>query len=82
MPKECIPTALPIAQAQRILMDHLSPITPLVPMAGSKGQKLCSEMKGKMWKFIYNKLSQREASIICLTIKYSIDSRQAKQFHG
>lgn len=29
---EYILIALPIAQAQRILMDHLSPITPLAPI--------------------------------------------------
>ncbi|KAK7316999.1 hypothetical protein RJT34_00869 [Clitoria ternatea] len=34
--------ALPKAQAQRILIDHLSPITPLPPMVRSIGQKLCS----------------------------------------
>lgn len=37
---ECLLTALPIAQAQRTLIDHLSVITPLVPMACSKGQQL------------------------------------------
>lgn len=30
--------ALPIAQIQRALMDHLSPITPLVPIPSSQTQ--------------------------------------------
>ena len=46
--QEYLLTALPIAHAQRILMDHLSAITPLLPMVCSIGQKLCSEMKDKI----------------------------------
>ena len=36
--QECLLIALPIAQAQRTLMDHLSPITPLAPIASSQTQ--------------------------------------------